>query len=229
MSAIRRIWITRAEPGAARTASRLTALGFEPLVAPVLAIRWLMADINLTGIAALAFTSVNGVEAFAALSGERGLPVFTVGDATAEAARRAGFSDVRSASGDVHALARLLADAAPGPVLAPGAVEPAGDLAALLAGAVEVRALAVYEAVETGVPAPAGFDAVLVHSPRAARALAMHAQISGGGALDDRLAVAISAAAAEPLEDLGLREIRIAVAPTDTALIEGLGEPGRRV
>lgn len=224
MSAIRRVWVTRAEPGAARTAARLTTLGFEPLVAPVLEVRPLTPVIDLSGVAALAFTSINGVEAFAARQSERTLSVFTVGDATAEAARMAGFSDVRSAEGDVHALAKLLADATPGPVLAPGAAEPAGDLVALLADRVAVRSLAVYEAVETAVPAPAGFDAVLVHSPRAARALAMHAW-----ALDDRVAVAISAAAAEPLEDLGLREIRIAAAPTEAALIEGLGEPARRV
>lgn len=225
MSSVRRAWVTRAEPGASRTAARLTALGFEPVVAPLLAIRPLTPIVDLTGVAALAFTSVNGVTAFAALNAVRDKPVFAVGDATAEAARLAGFSDVRSASGDARALARLIAGAGfRGAVLSPGAAEPAADLAASLAGVVEVRALAVYEAVETGVPAPAGFDAVLVHSPRAARALAMHAW-----ALDDRLAVAISAAAAEPLEDLGLREIRIADTPTDAALIEGLGEPGRRV
>ena len=225
MSAVRRVWVTRAEPGAARTAARLTALGFEPLVAPLLAIRPLAPLIDLTGVAALAFTSVNGVTAFSALTASRDKSVFAVGDATAEAARGAGFTDVHSASGDAPALARLISEAEfRGGVLAPGAAEPAADLAALLAGEAEVRALAVYEAVETGVPAPAGFDAVLVHSPRAARALAMHAW-----ALDDQLAVAISAAAAEPLEDLGLREVRIAAAPTDAALIEGLGEPGRRV
>lgn len=224
MSAIRRVWVTRAEPGAARTAARLKAPGFEPVVAPVLAIRPLTPEIDLTGVAALAFTSVNGVEAFAARNVERALPVFTVGDATAQAAREAGFATVRSAAGDVHALAALIAEAAPGLVLAPGAAEPAADLAALLTGKARVRMIAVYEAVETGVPAPAGFDAVLVHSPRAARALALNAW-----ALDDRIAVAISAAAAEPLEDLSLREIRIAAKPTDAALIEGLGEPGRRV
>lgn len=224
MSAVRRVWVTRAEPGAARTAARLTALGYEPVVAPLLAIRALTPEIDLTGIEALAFTSVNGVQAFSALSAVRSLPVFTVGDATAAAAREAGFAEVRSASGDVHALVRLIADAAPGPVLAPGAAEPAGDLSGLLAGQAEVRTLAVYESFETGMPAPAGFDAVLVHSPRAAEALVMHAW-----ALDDRLAVAISANAAAPLEDLPLREIRIAAAPTDAALIEGLGEPGRRV
>ncbi|WP_415491802.1 uroporphyrinogen-III synthase, partial [Brevundimonas diminuta] len=44
-------------------------------------------------------------------------PVFAVGDATAEAARAAGFADVRSAAGDIHALARLIAaEAPPGPL-----------------------------------------------------------------------------------------------------------------
>lgn len=225
MSGIRRVWVTRAEPGASRTAARLTALGFEPVVVPLLAVRPLTPVIDLTGVAALAFSSVNGVTAFAALTAAHDKPVFAVGDATAQAALEAGFTDVRSASGDARALARLIDEAGlRDAVLAPGAAEPAADLAALLAGKTEVRTVAVYEAVETGVPAAAGFDAVLVHSPRAARALAMHAWT-----LDDRLAVAISAAAAEPLEDLGLREIRIAAAPTDAALIEGLGEPGRRV
>src|SRR5690606_27759634 len=86
---IRRVWVTRAEPGAGRTAERLAALGFEPMVVPLLAIRPLPCPPpDLTGMAALAFTGRNGVDAFAALTAERGLPVFAVGDATAERARR---------------------------------------------------------------------------------------------------------------------------------------------
>ena len=41
-----RVWITRAQPGAARTAARLTALGFEPVVAPLLAIRRVALDLE---------------------------------------------------------------------------------------------------------------------------------------------------------------------------------------
>ena len=150
------------------------------MVAPLLAIRPLpQAAPDLTGVAALAFTSRNGVAAFAALTEARALPVFTVGDATAEAARAAGFSEVRSAAGALGDLARLLAGAAPGVVLVPGALEPAGDLRALLTGRVEVRPLPVYEAVETASPAPPAFDAVLVHSPRAGRALAALAPFAG--------------------------------------------------
>lgn len=171
---------------------------------------------------ALAFTSINGVEAFAALSRRRDLPVFTVGDATAEAARTAGFGAVRSADGALGDLAELIARAAPGGmVLAPGALQPSGDLPALLAGRVEVEALAVYEAVETGAAVPGDWDAVLIHSRRAAVALAKR----GSGAVAGRLAVAISAAAAEPLQGAPFADIRIAAAPTEAAVLEALGNP----
>lgn len=191
---------------------------------PLLAIRPLpRAAPDLTGIAALAFTSRNGVDAFAALSDDRSRPVFTVGDATAEAARAAGFDPVHSAAGALGELARLLAEAAPGPVLAPGALEPAGDLAALLAGRVEVRALPVYEAVGTAAAAPAAFDAVLIHSPRAARALAALGPFAG------QAAVVISDAAAAALADTPGLEIRVAARPDEAALFEALGKPAPRV
>lgn len=178
---------------------------------------------DLTGVAALAFTSRNGVDAFAALSDQRALPVFTVGDATAEAARAAGFAVVRSAGGALADLARLLAEAASGPVLVPGALEPSGDLAALLAGRIEVRALPAYRAVETGAAAPAGYDALLVHSPRGGRAAATRGPFAG------QVAVAISEAAAEPLARIPGLHLRIAARPDEAAVFEALGKPAPRV
>lgn len=215
--------MTRAEPGAGRTAGRLEALGFEAVVQPVLAIRDLPQPApDLAAYCALAFTSPNGVEAFARLSPDRSLPVFAVGDATAGAARAAGFARAISADGAAADLARLIQARARGPVLAPGALEPAGDLKALAAG-IDVETLAVYEAVETGAAAPEAFDAVLVHSPRGGRAVA-RALGPGGGA--GRLAVTISRAAAAPLADAGFAEVRVAAAPTGTAVLEALGNPG---
>ena len=86
----RKIWITRAQPAAELTAQRVRALGHEALVAPLLAVRTLPdVSIDLAGVAALAFTSANGVRAFADLSGERSLRVFAVGAATAQAAAAA--------------------------------------------------------------------------------------------------------------------------------------------
>jgi len=228
---IRRVWVTRAEPGAARTADRLTALGFEPVVVPLLTLAPLPGALNAApepeAVAVLALTSPNGVEAFAPLIPRfRDHPVFAVGDATAEAARAAGFADVRSAAGDIHALARLIAaEAPPGPLLAPGAREPAGDLPALLPGR-PVQRLPVYAAFETHAPAPGAFDAVMLHSPRAARALATDLPRA---ASSGRLAVCISDAAAAPLRPFDFTQIRIAAAPDEPSMLSALGKPAAPV
>lgn len=231
MTPIRRVWVTRAEPGAARTADRLTALGFEPVVVPLLTLAPLPGALNAApepdAVAVLALTSPNGVEAFAPLIPRfRDHPVFAVGDATAEAARAAGFADVRSAAGDIHALARLIAaEAPPGPLLAPGAREPAGDLPALLPG-LPVQRLPVYAAFETHAPAPGAFDAVMLHSPRAARALATDLPRA---ASSGRLAVCISDAAAAPLRPFDFTQIRIAAAPDEPSMLSALGKPAAPV
>ncbi|HZV83435.1 MAG TPA: uroporphyrinogen-III synthase [Brevundimonas sp.] len=209
-------------PGAGETAGRLRSLGYDPVVAPLLRIRPVPQPTpDLDGVAALVFTSRNGVAAFASLcGGGRSLPVFTVGAATAEAARAAGFASVRSADGDLADLARLLEREGPagGRVLAPGAVEPAGDLAALTPTLMTLKRLPVYEAVATGVASPHAFEAVLLHSPRAGRMLADRGPFAGG------TAVAISVAAAEALGgDLGL-EIRVATRPDEPALLAALGK-----
>lgn len=196
------------------------------MIAPLLAIRPIpQAAPDLAGIAALAFTSANGVAAFAALTQDRSRPVFTVGDATAQAARTAGFARVQSASGDLRRLADLLIAQGPGigPLLVPGALEPAGDLPALLRGRVEARAMPVYQAVETAAAAPTAFDAVLVHSARAARALAALGPFAG------QTAFALSAAAADPLGERSGLEIRLARTPDEPALFAALGNPVRRV
>jgi uroporphyrinogen-III synthase len=72
------------------------------------------------------------------------LPVFTVGDATAETALSQGYRQVESANGDVHDLAALLrARAPPGLILNPCARETAADLSSIL-GARLIRWV-VYE------------------------------------------------------------------------------------
>lgn len=177
-----KIWITRAQPGADATAERVRALGHEAVVAPLLAVRVLPdVEVDLNGVAALAFTSANGVRAFADACGERSLRVFAVGAATAQAARAAGFRSVLSADGDVEALAEgigIRRGELKGAVLHPGAAEPAGDLAgALEKHGVEARRLILYETAPVTlspeeIDVLAGSDAALLHSPRAAQVLA---------------------------------------------------------
>lgn len=178
-----RIWVTRAEPGATATAARLRGLGHTALVSPLVATRPLpQPPPDLARVSRLAFTSAAGVRAFAGLTGARGTPVFAVGASTAEAARAAGWRDVRDADGDGRALAALIAleaGGAAGEVLVPGPSAPAFDVpAALGAEGIAARALPVYETVRlepdaaTVAAVHAGrVDAVLLQSASAARAL----------------------------------------------------------
>lgn len=228
MQPIRRVWVTRAEPGATRTAEALTSLGFEPVVQPLLAIRFLAPELALDGIDALAFTSRNGVAAFAALTPDRHWPVLTVGDSTAVAAREAGFATVNSASGAVDDLATLIRKTCvPGTsLLHVSARIAAGDLTRHVGSEITVRTLIAYEAVETGFAMPESIDAVLVHSPRAARALVAVLTPDGAGRCT---VVAISDTAAMPLRSLGLAALRVAAHPNDASVIAALGKPGSPV
>ncbi|HEX8470422.1 MAG TPA: uroporphyrinogen-III synthase, partial [Brevundimonas sp.] len=148
-----RVWITRTAPGAQRLADRVREAGFDPIVSPLLMTDPDFPTPDLTSllddIAALAFTSVNGLR-FADLTPRRDWPVFAVGERTAEAARARGFTDVISADGDARTLAETIAAVwgdRPGLLLAPTAERPAADLAALLGDRAPVRSLPVYRTV----------------------------------------------------------------------------------
>ncbi len=221
-----KIWITRAQPGAEATAARVRALGHAPFVAPLLAVRMVEdPQIDLEGVKALAFTSANGLRAFAQACADRSLQVFAVGAATAQAAREVGFRRVLSADGDVAALAEGIAarrNEIGGAVLHPGAAELAGDLAGALARAgVEVRALTLYDTapavLEPDQVAELGeVDVALVHSAKGAQALAavlaVHPQ--------PRLKVlGLSKAVLAPLADTPLAGLTSAPFPLEAALL----------
>ncbi|VXB81930.1 hypothetical protein BREVUG8_60001 [Brevundimonas sp. G8] len=142
-----------------------------------------------------------------------------MGDATAQAARDAGFAHVRSASGDLHALARLIAselnDAS---VLVPQAETPAGDFDAALIAArarnISIQPQIVYRAQRTSVAMPTTFDAILIHSPRAAKILAEQ----DIARLSHAVTACISPAAAAPLIALGLTPA-VAQTPDEASLL----------
>ncbi len=195
------------------------------------------ASVDLQGVVALAFTSANGVDAFAARFIRRDFEVFTVGDATADAARAAGFRSVASANDDGAGLVRLIVQANPaGVVLAPGPRRPALDLvSALSQEGLACRAVALYETL-----APASLPeavcaalndrtltAVLLHSARAAEAFAMHAAAFD---LTDLCAIGLSPACIQPLAHLDLQAKAAAVPREDAlldALLAALGKPPR--
>lgn len=99
------VLITRPEQAARALADEVEALGWRPLTEPMLTIKPLdVALPDLSRYGGLIFTSANGVNTFTRLSSDRTLPVITVGPATAEAARLAGFGDIHKGPGDVKSL-----------------------------------------------------------------------------------------------------------------------------
>ena len=110
-----RILMTRPEPGASRTAKRLLALGYEPVIFPLTTIVPLAFEMPIGAFDALVVTSAQALR-----SGDfaryRGLPVFAVGDTTASAASSTGFEHITIAGGDVSSIIELVKS-----VLTPGA------------------------------------------------------------------------------------------------------------
>ncbi len=226
---LRRVWVTRAEPGAAATAERLHALGLEFLVFPLLTVERIDAVPDLDGVAGLVFTSANAVRAFADLSPRRAFAVFAVGEATAKAARAAGFIETTVGAGDGAALTELIITKwrATSGILALITPEaPAFDVAKALSSAgLSVRRLVLYRTVPVTVPPPrlldavaAGVDSVLVHSHRAADALA--ALSLPAAAFADMTLYALSEACAQPLRALPWRAIIVADQPREDALLQ---------
>src|ERR1700722_1555244 len=120
---------------AALLAARGADAGIEPMIEIVENDRALP---NFDGVQAFLCTSANGVRALARASADRDIPVLAVGDATARAARAAGFGEVASAAGDVGDLARLATRRlrpANGRLIHIAGSQIAGDLAGILGAA----------------------------------------------------------------------------------------------
>lgn len=106
------ILITRPEDDYAETAAWVAGLDFTPLSCPMLNVEALPFSFDdITPYQALVFTSAKALRPFCNHCAMRDLPVFTVGDVTAERARAMGFTDVTSAGADIDALEIVLATA----------------------------------------------------------------------------------------------------------------------
>src|SRR6516165_12285982 len=102
--------VTRPREEAQRLAAALAERGVGAVVEPMMEVRnRVAAPLDLASVQAILCTSANGVRALARATGERGLPLLVVGEATASRARAEGFTDVASADGAVADLVRLAA------------------------------------------------------------------------------------------------------------------------
>lgn len=178
-----RMLVTRPEPDASQSVTHLRAIGIEAVSAPMLSFETLGTSLpEAQGFAAMALTSSNALRALdarGAINRFRKLKVFAVGDATAAEAKRAGFSDVESAGGNLALLVQRLAHTRlTGPIFYPSGRQPAGDLAKSLAPyGVMVVTARVYDMVPCREIAPeimaqlqgGTIDAALFYSRRTAQ------------------------------------------------------------
>lgn len=111
---MKKLFILRPQPGADASAEKVRGLGLEPVVTPlfeIVPVKWIAPDPrNFDG---LLLTSANAVRhGGEPLEKMKGLPAYAVGEATAEAAREAGFKVARTGRGNVDdLLAELPAEA----------------------------------------------------------------------------------------------------------------------
>ena len=214
--------ILRPEPGAADTAARARRLGLETVTTPLFAIRPVAWEPPAPEtVEALMLTSANaarcGGEALTAFSH---LPCYTVGEATAEAVRAVGFTDIRTGPSDGAALIRMMAETGVGralhlcgrehiPLHHPRislvrrivyASEPATRLPAEAAAALRKGALA------------------LLHSPHAGERFAH--LVDDAGLVRSSIALAAISEAAAAAAGKGWKSVHTAPAPRDAALLE---------
>lgn len=237
------VLITRPAEDAAPLAAALQRDGIQSTTEPLLDIIYLDNALpDLSDFQGLLITSANGIRAFARLSSRRDLVVWAVGDASARTARDLGFKDVRSASGDVDALAALVsAGASPsaGALLHVAGTRLAGDLAGQLEKVgFGYKRCVLYEAQTAdslsdkalSLFAGGSLDGVLLYSPRTALifgTLVKSADLSD--ALKTTAAFCLSPAVADKIADLGWRQVAVATSPDEASLIAKVLETARKV
>ncbi|MDR3521034.1 MAG: uroporphyrinogen-III synthase [Acidocella sp.] len=217
-----KILVTRPEPGASLTAARLTSMGYEPVVAPCLAISRHAATLPQHP-AAIIVTSSQVIPALP--ERYRNTPIFCVGDATAGRLREAGFNSVISASGDAKDLAALIiAHRLPGSyLLAVGARHGLALAQQLRKAGLTITRRTVYAATPARALPPAvrtalqdgSIKTALFYSAESARAFIKLNPPNTANVT----ALALSPNVAAVLHDLPWTTIRVALAPTEADLL----------
>jgi uroporphyrinogen-III synthase len=235
-----RLLLTRPREDAEALAETLRARGHEPLIAPVMDVRFFDgAPLPLTGIQGVIATSANGVRALSRRVQRRDITLYAVGPQTTEAARAEGFSHVVNADGDAQALVEIIArEAKPeaGPLLHAAGAETTGRLKQSLNGmGFELEAPVLYEAIAMQALSDAAaealtagtLDGVLLFSPRSAKIFAdlvRRADLAESCARLD--AFCISAATMAALGKLTFARLAVAGEPNQTAMLALLVDHG---
>lgn len=232
-----RLLVTRSIEDAEPLAAALRRRGYEAVLEPLMSITDVdTPDQDMGGAQALLITSANGIRAFARWNSRRDIAVFAVGDASARAARDLGFAEVRSAAGDVDALAALVGDELDpgrGALVHIAGSHVAGDLSGLLeAAGFDAQRRVLYQATAAEKLSPvtvdelkAGtLDGVLLFSPRTARLFVKLAAAAGlEEACRPLVAYCLSQAVADNAKALPWRHVQVAAEPTQRSLLDTIG------
>ena len=219
-----RLIVTRPRSDGERTQAALFEAGHRAILAPLFEIHMLSGPaLSLAGVSALIATSANAVQALAARSQSRNLPLFVVGPHSAAVAREEGFTTVFAGNGGADALLPQILNRLPpahSVLFHAAPAQSAGTLEAELSRhGYKLRREVLYEAraVRTLPHAAAESlsagtaDGVLFYSPRSARVFARLVTEAG---LAPRLrglqAFCISAKAAQALAQMPFATRRIA-------------------
>jgi uroporphyrinogen-III synthase len=238
--------VTRPEPEGDKLKGQIEAIGQEAVVEPLMEAELLPEAIDdLNGIVALIATSRNALRALSQspyLHDAVAIPLFVVGQGTAEAARDLGFERIAVGQGSVSGFAAAIAgtlDPADGLIVHLAGDVQAGDLAGEL-GELGFRVLqpVVYrmkaaEALSEGTREAIGegaIDGVVLMSPRTAR---IYAGLIKRHNLTDAAAeivhVCLSDAVARALSALGDVPIEVAEKPTLNAILEQIEQVADRL
>lgn len=233
-----RLLITRPEEDGSRLAERIEALGHQPVMLPLLDIAFPeLPHVPLGGVQALIATSRNALRALrrnGAFVEARGLPIYCVGEATADFAGQLGFADIRAGAGTAKDLAPLIARTAKpgdGALLYLTGEQIAFDLAGVLAALrFEVIRVIVYAAQEhDGAAAQlaahlhAGVEGAVLMSPRTAQIFAALIEAAPAADIRGLTCYCYSQAVAKPLEHIQGLRLSIAARPAEADLLMLIG------
>lgn len=225
---MRSVLVTRPQPAADELAEKLRREGFEVFLAPMteyVDIAAVMPDLH--GYQGIVFTSAQAVNLFAQENKERVPIVFAVGEATAQAASKAGFHRVYSANGGGDDVAGLIRskknDLHISKILHLCGEDTAQDLQAALSGdGITVDRVPIYKArFMDELPADVGralaegdVSTVTLFSARTAANFArLMRQQDLKGVSADLEAVCLSDRVAAEIRELPWRAIRVAKNP----------------
>jgi uroporphyrinogen-III synthase len=209
-----KVWITRTRPAADDSAKVWRAAGFDPMVSPLLDIQS-VSHSPFPKETVLIFTSKNGID-HAVCDGQRAI---CVGDATADHAQKAGFSDVVSVDGtsaDVTKWVRANLKKTQSVTHVSGWHVRGSIIEDLTADGYPATRVKAYRSVPRPIWPETPVSHVALYSPLAAR---VFADLANGPRLAGLSAICISEATADELSALDLKSVLVAARPREDELI----------